>query len=165
MNLKPEALSRDGYIIDQRKTDNIPFGVRSSNENGCGWIAAYNFLKAMDREADPEELLLALEKKLLFQGRLGVNLFSLLRELKRQKLPLDVSLGAFHAQCQSERCRAGIILYFTGKRNHFAAFRREENGKLRFFGAVPGVSHDEGTLAEFYEKYVKFPLAVTITAR
>lgn len=165
MNLRPEALSGDGYIIDQRKTDNIPFGVKSSSENGCGWIAAYNFLRAMDREPDPEQLLLDLEKTLLFQGRLGVNLFFLVRELKRQKLPLDISFGAFHAQCKSERCRAGIILYFTGKRNHFAAFRREENGKLRFFGAVPGMAHHEGTLAEFYEKYVKFPLAVTITAR
>lgn len=165
MNLRPEALSHDGYIIDQRKTDNIPFGIKASSENGCGWIAAYNFLKAMDREIDPEQLLLDLEKTLLFQGRLGVNLFFLVRELKKQKLPLDFSFGAFHAQCKSERCRAGIILYFTGKRNHFAAFRREADGKLRFFGAQPGLSRDEGTLAEFYEKHVRFPLAVTITAR
>lgn len=165
MNLRPEALSRDGYIIDQRRTDNIPFGVKSSQENGCGWIAAYNFLKALERDPDPEQLLLDMEKGLLFQGRLGVNLFSLIRELKRQKLPLNYSLGAFHAQCQSERCRAGIILYFTGKRNHYAAFRREESGKLRFFGAEPGRADDEGTLAEFYANHVKFPLAVTITAR
>ena len=165
MNLKPEALSQDGYIIDQRHTENIPFGVKNSSENGCGWIAAYNFLKAMDREEDPETLLLDLEKTLLFGGRLGVNLFALLWELKKQKLPLDYSLGAFHAGEQSRRCRAGIILYFTGKRNHFAAFRREENGKLRFFGATPGKTYDEQTMAEFYYNHVKFPLAVTITAR
>lgn len=165
MNLKPEALSTDGYIIDQRQTENIPFGAVSSNENGCGWIAVYNFLKAMDRETDPEQLLCDLEKSLLFQGRLGVNLFCLVRELKKQKLPLDFALRSFHAQCLSERCRAGIILYFTGKRNHFAAFRREANGELRFFGAAPGVDRDIRTMAEFYREYVKFPLAVTITAK
>lgn len=165
MNLRSEALSRDGYIIDQRQTENIPFGAESSNVNGCGWIAAYNFLKAMDREIDPEQLLCDLEKTLLFRGRLGVNLFCLVRELKKQRLPLDFSLGYFHAQCLSERCRAGIILYFTGKRNHFAAFRREADGRLRFFGAVPGKDRDMQTMAEFYRDHVKFPLAVTITAR
>lgn len=165
MYLKPEALSQDGYIIDQRETDNIPFGAVNSNENGCGWIAAYNFLKALEREADPQQLVEDLEKTLLFQGKLGVNFFCLVRELKKQKLPLDFALGAFHAQCLSERCRAGIIFYFTGRRNHFAAFRREGNGRLRFFGAAAGKEFDEQTMAEFYWNHVKFPLAVTITAR
>ena len=41
----------------------------------------------------------------------------------------------------------------------------EDNGKLRFFGAVPGRRCHQLTLAEFYWDYVKFPLAVTITVR
>ena len=165
MELKPTALSADGYIVDQRQTANIPFGAVSSDKNGCGWIAAYNFLKALDREVDPERLLRDLEKTLLLGGRLGLNLFALVWELKKQRLPLNFALRPFHAQCISERCRAGIILYYTGTRNHFAAFRREENGRLRFFGAVPGQAHDEKTMAEFYWDHVKFPLAVTITAK
>ena len=49
MELDPKALSDDGYIIDQRRTESISFGGCPSSKNGCGWIAAYNFLKALDR--------------------------------------------------------------------------------------------------------------------
>lgn len=162
MNLRPGAVSGDGYIIDQRKTDTIPFGGTSSDKNGCGWIACYNLLKALDRDPDPEELICRLERTLMGNGALGLNFFALVRELKRQGLPLQFALRSFHAQELAARSRAGIIFYFTGKRNHFVAFRREEDGRLRFFGAVPGRTRHEATLAEFYWDYVKFPLALTV---
>jgi hypothetical protein len=165
MKLDPKALSQDGYIIDQRRTNNISFGGVNSDRNGCGWIACYNLLKALDRDVDPEDLLLDLERTLILDGWLGLNLFALVWELKKQHLPLDFAVTSFHAHCLSQRCRAGIILYFTGRRNHFAAFRREADGSLRFFGAVPGRADHRCSMAEFYWDYVKFPLAVTITAR
>ncbi len=165
MELRRAALSDDGYIIDQRRTDNIFFGHTASDRNGCGWIACYNFLKALDREPDPEQLLRRLERTLLGSGALGLNFFALVWELKRQKLPLQFALRPFHAQRLAETAPAGIILYFTGRRNHFAAFRREPDGKLRFFGAIPGCAHHTATMAEFYWDFVKFPLALTITAK
>ena len=165
MTLSPGALSADGYIIDQRKTDNIPFGHLTSDRNGCGWIAVYNLLKALGRDPDPEQIAAELEKTLMFHGKLGLNLFALIWELKKQRLPLNFAVRSFHAQLLAEQAPAGIVLYFTGKRNHFVAFRRAEHGKLRFFGAVPGRRCHQLTLAEFYWDYVKFPLAVTITVR
>lgn len=165
MELSPRALSTDGYIIDQRQTRSIPFGAVTSDQNGCGWIAIYNLLHALGRDPDPDKLIETLEKTLLFHGVLGLNLFALIWELKKQKLPLCFAVRPFHAQQLAEQCPAGIILYFTGRRNHFVAFRREAQGRLRFFGAVPGLSHHEATMAEFYWDYVKFPLAVTITVR
>ena len=63
------------------------------------------------------------------------------------------------------RDRAGIVLYRAGKTNHFAAFSRQPDGKLRFFGAVPGYAHHNLSMAEFYWDYVKFPLTLTITAK
>ena len=73
MELDPKALSDDGYIIDQRQTESISFGGCPSSKNGCGWIAAYNFLKALDRAPDPDVLLHRLERTLLPGGRLGLN--------------------------------------------------------------------------------------------
>ena len=163
MELSPNALSSDGYIIDQRQTRNIPFGAMTSDKNGCGWIALYNLLHALGRDPDPEQIVTALEKTLLFHGVLGLNLFALVWALKKQKLPLHVALRAFHAQQLAEQCTAGIILYYTGRRNHFVAFRREDRDTLRFFGAVPGCRRHETTMTNFYWDYVKFPLAVTIT--
>lgn len=165
MELSPNALSADGFIIDQRQTHNIPFGAVTSDKNGCGWIAVYNLLHALGRDPDPEQIVTELEKTLLFHGVLGLNLFALIWELKKQKLPLRFAVRSFHAQQLSEQCTAGIVLYFTGKRNHFVAFRREDGGKLRFFGAVPGRRIHQATMAEFYWDYVKFPLAVTITVQ
>lgn len=164
MKLNPKALSDDGYIIDQRYTENIPFGVRPSSKNGCGWIAAYNFLKALDRDPDPDLLLHRLERTLLGGGRLGLNFFALVYELRREQVPLEFALRPFHAQELAARSRAGIILYRAGKTNHFAAFRREPDGKLRFFGAAAGIPHHTLSMAEFYWDYVKFPLTLTITA-
>ena len=37
--------SKDGYIINQGLTQHIHNGRYDSAYNGCGWIAAYNFLK------------------------------------------------------------------------------------------------------------------------
>ena len=165
MHLRPEALSSDGFIIDQRKTDNIPFGAVTSDRNGCGWIACYNLLRALGRDPDPEAIVKRLEKTLLLRGYLGLHLFALVRELRRQHLPLEFTLRPFHAQEISESAAAGIIMYFAGRRNHFAAFRREETSKLRFFGATPGLPGETASMAEFYWNHVNFPLALTITVR
>lgn len=164
MNIDPAALSGDGYIIDQRKLESIPFGRVPSSKNGCGWIAAYNFLKALERDPDPEKTLAALEKTLLLGGRLGLNFFALAAYLHRQKIPMKITLRPFHAQELMEKSRAGIILYRTGKHKHFAAFRREETGKLRFFGAVPGNPSHLSSMAEFRWNYVNFPLTLTMIA-
>lgn len=165
MEIKPQALDSQGYIIDQRKTDNISFGGVASDKNGCGWIAVYNFLKAMDQEKDPEAILKTLEKTLFPIPGLGANIIALSLYLRRQGIPLEATVRPFHAQMLSETCRAGIVLYRAGRTNHFAAFRREENGRLRFYGAAAGKHNHDISMADFYSSHVKFPLAVTITAK
>lgn len=165
MALKPSALSEDGFIIDQRQTDNIPFGRSASDKNGCGWIAIYNFLRALEQTADPEDLTDRLGKTLFPSSRLGLNFFVLVHELRRRGVPLEFSLRPFHTGLLSETCPAGIILYRAGRTNHFCTFRREPEGTLRFFGVLPGQSHHRMSMAEFYWDYVKFPLTLTITAQ
>ena len=129
MKLRPEALSPDGFIIDQRKTDNISFGGVTSDKNGCGWIACCNLLRALGRDPDPEEIVRRLEKTLLFHGYLGLHLFALVWELRRnQHIPLNFAVRPFHAQQLCETAPAGIILYRSGRWNHFAAFRRDGQG-------------------------------------
>ena len=36
--------SKDGYIIDQARVTDIRYGALTSDINGCGWIAEFNFL-------------------------------------------------------------------------------------------------------------------------
>lgn len=162
MRFKPEALSPDGYIIDQRQTNNINFGHTSSDRNGCGWIACYNFLKALDKTPDPEALLRSLERTLLGNGVLGLHLFALIHTLKTQQIPLRYALRPFHAQQLAETAQAGIVLYNTGWRNHYVAFRRDQDGTLQFYGAVPGKVL-KCSMAAFYWDHVRHALALTIT--
>ena len=165
MKLRPDALDHQGYIINQKATDNLSFGRISSDIIGCGWIAAYNFLKAAGAEPSPEQVLSDLQKWLIPGfGRFGLNIAPLALYLRRRGIPLRITARPFHAQLLAEGCRAGIILYRTGKTNHYAAFRREDGGKLRFYGATPGCSRDM-SLAEFCTTYMKFPLALFITAK
>lgn len=164
MELSPQALSPDGYIIDQRRTDHLRFGLLPSSKNGCGWIAAYNFLKAMERDPDPDRLFRSLERSLPLSLFTGVNLFALAAYLRLQHIPLHVAVRPIHADMLVEQCKAGIIFYRAGKTNHYAAFRREPNGKLRFFGAINGAQYDITTLAEFRWNRAKSPLTVIITA-
>ena len=163
MYVRPEALSQDGYIIDQRRTDNIPFGRFTSDRNGCGWIACYNLLKAMGQDPNPEELVERLDRTLPLGGALGVHFLALVYALRQEKPCF--ALRPIHGQLLAEQAKAGIILYYTGRRNHYVAFRREEDGRLRFFGAVPGVQEHRLSLAEFYWDYVKFPLTLMITTK
>ncbi len=165
MTLNPKALDEEGYIIAQKRLTDVPFGTLTSDKNGCGWIAVYNFLKAMDREKDPETLVKTLEKTLFPSSRFGMNFIALAGYLRLQGIPLNLSLRPFHSQQLSESCRAGVILYRAGKTNHFVAFRREAGDKLRFYGARSGTIHHDMTMGEFYFDYVKFPLTLTITAK
>lgn len=162
MELKHTAISEDGYIIDQRQTDNLSFGRYPSSRNGCGWIAAYNFLKAIDRNPNPEKTLKELERTLLFGGRLGLHAVSLAAYLHRQNIPLQCAVTPFHAQQLAERCKAGIVLYRAGRTNHFAAFRRLPDGKLQFYGAVAGDGANVRSMADFQWECLKFPVSLTI---
>lgn len=166
MELRTDALDTQGYIINQKRTGNLRFGRVSSDKNGCGWIAAYNFLRAMDKEKDPEEVLRKLEKALIPGfDRFGLNFVALAIYLRTQGVPLEFTVRQFHTQRIAEEAPAGIILYRAGKTNHFAAFRRLQNGKLRFYGAVSGRENHDMSMAEFFYDYVKFPLTLTITAK
>ena len=166
MKLPPEALNPEGYIIDQSRLKDIPFGYATSDRNGCGWIAVYNFLRALGRTEEPETLAREMEKTLLGDFLAGVHPLGILWALGRnRRIPLDWAVRPFHAQLLCEKAPAGIVWYFAGATNHYAAFRREADGKLRFFGAIYGKRDHVCSLAEFFSDCSKGPLTLVLTAR
>lgn len=60
-----QAFSSDGYLIDQSKTGMLPYGNYDSSYNGCGWIAAYNALKAAGRTIPYETIRQELQRSLM----------------------------------------------------------------------------------------------------
>lgn len=81
------AFSKDGYIINQQLLQSVPYGMKQSNNNGCGWIAAYNFLHGFDRKKSWDTVRQQMEDTLLFGGLLGTHVVQLYLYLRRHGFP------------------------------------------------------------------------------
>ena len=180
--IDPAAYSSDGYLINQGKLTKNSYGSRSSRENGCGWIACYNFLKATGKEQPPQEVAGRMEHMLLWGGRVGSHPLAVWWYLHRQGYRFSVAFtcaGWERALARRRAKTAGIIAYWHGRGAHFAAFvgesrktdgREEDNPagnpeELRFLNAVYGAENHRLSAGGFYKKYVRFPLIFVLTNR
>ena len=91
--VSPRAFSRDGYIVDQRLLKNLPYGMKQSNYNGCGWVAAYNFLRACGRKKEYDTVRQQLEDSLIFGGLVGTHIIQLYLYLRRHGFHLYWAWG------------------------------------------------------------------------
>ncbi len=184
------ALSPDGYIIDQRLLKNLPYGMKQSNYNGCGWIAAYNFLRACGRQKDWDTVRRQLEDGLIFGGLLGTHVVQLYLYLRRHGFPLRWKVGRKASRTEAEHCKAGVLFYFNGAALHFVTFipataeeawqftasAERDDGELadiepeaaqqpvyRFFNGKMGAQRDYATMEEFLERESQAPVLVQIT--
>ena len=158
MELKKSCFSRDGYIIRQQDTGSVPFGRLTSDVNGCGWIAAYNLLRASLCPVTWQEVRRDLTHLLPFRGELGVNAFVLQGYLRGKGCRLRSAVTLSGAEALVKDCRAGILLYSTGHSRHYVSFVREEDGRLRFFNTAPGKEEVIERFPAFYRRYVRFPV-------
>lgn len=163
MELKQTAFSPDGFLIRQEETKQVPFGVLTSDRNGCGWIAAYNFLRADLHPVKWDQVRRDLNRLLPLRGKIGANAFVLQGYLRRQGCRLHTAVTLAGAKRLIPHCRAGIILFETGSSRHYAAFLRQKDGSLRFFNARPDAADVVMSLEEFYRRFVRFPLFYLFT--
>jgi hypothetical protein len=165
MELSQTAFTADGFLVHQRETGKIPFGVCTSDKNGCGWIAAYNLLRIDLHPAQWDRVRRDLSHFLPFQGKIGANAFVLAAYLRKWGCKLRVSSVLPLAKRQVEHCRGGILLYETGHSRHYVAFQRLSGGRLRFLNVNTPSGEVTLTLEEFYQRFVHFPLFFLITVR
>ena len=157
------AFSRDGYLIDQSRLQKVPYGRFSSARSGCGWVTAYNLLRAQGWDPSPDRVRRGLERGLLLGGALGTNLFWLLGWLRRQGLRPRLALSPLTAGLRMRRDRAGFVYYFTGRGMHFAAFvPAGTKGCVRFLNAVYGRPL-VCTPQQFARRYPRFCLFFTVS--
>lgn len=66
------------------------YGFRTSAATGCGWIATYNALQLLGREADPETLIRFYERQLpLIHGNTGTTILAPALYFKKQGYLVD----------------------------------------------------------------------------
>lgn len=153
----PAAYSADGYIVRQEHTGALRYGLLSSATNGCGWIAAFNFMRAMGRPAPEAGVCRALAAGSPFKCLLGTGPGRLKRFLEAQGFALAGTARRPAMPALASAARAGILFYFEGAEPHFVAFAAAEKGKLRFFNAAPGEEDITATMAGFLARRAKFP--------
>lgn len=185
--ISTRAFSKDGYIINQQLLKELPYGMKHSDYNGCGWIAAYNFLHACGRKKEYDTVRQQLEDSLILGGLLGTHILQLYLYLRRHGFHLHCALGQKAAQPYAESCKAGILFYFNGRALHFVTFvpapeyeeetvehaeaASEESGEsetsekvwYRFFNARIGRQFDYDTMDNFLAKESQTAVLVQIT--
>lgn len=163
--MQAKALSRDGYIINQEHTGDIPYGRLSSDINGCGWMAAFNFFKAAGRPRPAMEIKKELEAGSTFHGSLGTGPCRLRRYIEKNGYLLRTAATPADALLLARSARVGCLFYIDGREPHFVTFVRQEDGQFRFFNAIPGEEQHIVSMPDFFQRYVRIPVVYMMVTR
>lgn len=160
--LPQEAFSEDGYIADQDLCGGVRYGAWRSDRNGCGWIATYNLLRALDREKPVEEIVRALLRRSLFKGFLGTRTIAIYWYLKSLGIKPDVAMGRKKVTAQCKTRQRGILFYRHKDGWHFVCFLPEADGRFRFINAWTGRQDPIRHMDAFFSTCAKSKLVIAL---
>lgn len=144
-----KGFTPDGYILDQDCFEHCIYRGMTSNINGCGWIAAYNFLHAQG--LGPEYRTVHRDMNAYFPLAIpGPTPVRILRRYLRRWGRYPLALGRKRSLAVSSRSRTGILRYWGGKEPHFVAFVRAEGDRFRFFNVCDGGEELTLSMADFF---------------
>lgn len=156
------AFSKDGYIINQSIFTDLLFGKYPSSQNGCGWIAVYNYLKLQKKPTDMDKIRNQLSHTLFRGGKAGMSvilLYLYLRFFSHCKVGFHLHLPSTAAKLYIP---SGILMYHTGKSFHFIAIKYHSKGQYRFFNGIYGKEQDIRTIRTFLKEHCNFPFLIAI---
>lgn len=158
----------DGFIVYQGKLTDIRYGLRKSSANGCGWIAAYNFLKQRGEDVKEQRVADELVRWTLFRGLFGTELFHLWLYLAWRGYRTGVMIAGNKKAALPESADAGVIYYRHKRGFHFVSFYRDENvpqiehekPRFRFLNAIAGKENHYDTMSGFLAKHNVIPFTI-----
>lgn len=157
------ALSKDGFITDQSKCQNIPYGLRTSDANGCGWIAAYNFCRATGYAVSVREATRGLLRFSLLRALAGTRCLLVYGYLRSLGYRLKLSCGEKDVIRAAETAQAGILFYRHSDGWHFVCLLPAGQGRLRFLNGWTGPRDPVKTMEAFIRENVKSKFLLTMT--
>ncbi len=162
--------AKDGYIVDQARLKSVRYGVFTSDINGCGWIAAYNFLKRFGQDVREQALADELIRFSVFRGLLGTDLFRLKRRLKKYGFSMPLKLRWNKTARLPGGTSAGIIWYCHKDGFHFVTFYAAESiapaadgeARFRFLNGIGGKEDHFDTMRGFLGTHNVIPFALIL---
>ena len=146
------GFSADGYIIDQDHFTDYIYRGMTSNYNGCGWIAAYDLLRAQGIDVDFETVHSQMNAMFPRQIPGPTPVRKLRRYLARHGV-YRLVVGKKAAMEASRAAPAGILRYWEVNTPHFVPFIRQENGLYRFFNVNDGMEDFCCPMEDFFRRH------------
>ncbi len=156
--LDDRVFDEEGYIIDQGKMKDIPFGWFNTKDKGCGWIAAYNLLKMNGLEKEMQEVAEDLQKYAMLGEVGGQSFITLGMYLKKCGLPVHFRpVMKATASYLMKTSHSGILMYTHRRGGHYVAWRNIGEGRVHFYNAIYGSRMHETDPESFITKHVLLP--------
>ncbi|MCD8116571.1 MAG: hypothetical protein LUE21_05575 [Oscillospiraceae bacterium] len=150
------GFSDDGYIIDQDYFSDYPYRGSTSNINGCGWVAAFDLLRAQGQAVSFREVLDGLNS-IRPAKHPGPTPVWVLRQYLAGFGAYRLCLGrraGLRAACQAP---AGILRYWEGRGPHFIPFLRQGDGHVyRFLNVADGLEDMTCSMEEFFAGHCRY---------
>ena len=113
------------------------YGFRTSADTGCGWIATYNALKLLGKEADPEALIQFYQRQLpLIHGNLGTTILAPALYFKKKGYLVDWTSCYDRFDEMAKKSDACILFYRWRNKwkfgAHFAAMHHTQSGFIGY---------------------------------
>lgn len=143
------GFSSDGYIIDQNCFTGYQYRGMSSDFNGCGWIAAFNFLRGLERDLPFETVLKDMNALFPLQVPGPTPLRFLLRYLRRHT-ELRFVRGRKAGLSAARKSRAGILRYCESGIPHYVAYIKTQPELYRFFNVADGLEDYSDSMQNFF---------------
>ncbi|MCD7749251.1 MAG: hypothetical protein LUH42_04265 [Oscillospiraceae bacterium] len=148
------GFSADGYIIDQDCFAAYPYRGSTSNINGCGWVAAFDLLRAQGRDISFQEVLDGLNG--LYPTKLpGPTPVRALRRYLAGFGEYRLYRGRRASLRAAGQAPAGILRYWEGREPHYIPFLRREEGVYRFLNVADGLEDMACSMEEFFSAHCR----------
>ena len=130
------ATARGGYIEDQNKWTDVPFGICTMQYSGCEVIATYNALHYLMGEAVPtiSEIIAAFERDgILRAGKFGVSPKAIARYVKKQGFRVIFSAKQNRILEIAKEADTSILTFYNdrvdlAKQIHTISITKEKGG-------------------------------------
>ncbi len=151
--LLTEGFSSDGFITDQDCFSSVRYRTVAADNNGCGFIAAYNIRHALGHRVDWNDVRAELDTMHTLRIP-GPTLMRVMREyLNRYILDWVETVGREEAIASAANSQAGIFRYKEGHTPHFVCFVRQDDGRYRFFNVNDGLEDFTTSMEQFGEEH------------